>query len=141
MTQRSSDVQKALTLQLEHRGSELVLSPRGVVDLATLELLTDALNVLEMHGDASAVVDLTETEFLACCTIRPLAALRAALEATRRRLTLMGAHGVVRHVLSACDLREVLADTTAANGVVTPPRPARELAHGNGEPARAFVSR
>ena len=63
----------------------------GTVDLATLDVLTEALCLVESQVEGAAVVDLTKTEFLACCAIRPLASLRAKLEVTQRHLVLAGA--------------------------------------------------
>ena len=59
--------------------------------------------------------------FVACCAVRPFAALRVRLETTRRRLVLTHARPVVRRVLPACDLREVLAGETCSAGPGRPP--------------------
>jgi anti-anti-sigma factor len=108
MTQRPSDIIEGLTVEVERRGPITVLRPTGTVDLATLDLFVDALRRLVAEVDDIAVVDLAGIGFLACCAVRPLAALRAGLETTRRRLVLTDARPVVRRVLLACDLREVL---------------------------------
>jgi anti-anti-sigma factor len=122
VTNQPSDNRRALTLQVESRGPDVLLRVCGTVDLATLDALTGALCLVETQVASAAVVDLTRTEFLACCAIRPLASLRAALEATQRHLVLAGARGIVRRVLLACDLREVLADTTAGRTGPQAPR-------------------
>jgi len=118
MRQRPSDIQEGLglTVEMERRGPITVLRPFGTVDLATLDLFVDALRRLLAQVDDTAVVDLAGTEFVACCAVRPLAALRAGLETTGRSLVLTDARPTVRRVLLACDLREVLASGACAAG-------------------------
>jgi anti-anti-sigma factor len=121
MTRRPSDIHEGLALEIEHCGPDVVLRPSGTVDLATLDLFMDALHRLVAEVDDTAVVDLAGTGFLACCAVRPLAALRLRLETTRRSLVLTNAGPVVRRVLLACDLREVLtgeSSLSAASAVV-----------------------
>jgi anti-anti-sigma regulatory factor len=84
-------------------------------------VFTDALRRLGAEVDETAVVDLAGTGFVACCAVRPLAALRVRLETTRRRLVLTHARPVVRRVLLACDLREVLTCETCSAGPGRPP--------------------
>jgi anti-anti-sigma factor len=119
VTNQPSGLRRPLTLQVK---SDVMLRVCGTVDLATLDVLTEALCLVETQVEGAAVVDLTRTEFLACCAIRPVASLRAALEATQRHLVLAGARDIVRRVLLACDLREVLADTTAGRTRPLPPQ-------------------
>jgi anti-anti-sigma factor len=121
MTQRPSDIHEGLTVEMEHCGPTTVLRTSGTVDLATLDLFMDALRRLGAEVDETAVVDLAGTGFVACCAVRPLAALRVRLETTRRRLVLTHARPVVRRVLLACDLREVLAGGTCSAGPGRPP--------------------
>jgi anti-anti-sigma factor len=121
MTQRPSDIQEGLTVEMERCGRTTVLRTSGTVDLATLDLFMDALRRLGAEVDETAVVDLAGTGFVACCAVRPLAALRVRLETTRRRLVLTHARPVVRRVLLACDLREVLADEACSAGPRRPP--------------------
>lgn len=103
-----------LVVCLDRHGADAVLTARGVVDLQTMPLFADALGRLAAETGRTAVVDLSRTTFLACCAIGSLAALRTALETTRRRLLLCGERGVVRHVLMACELREVLGELSPA---------------------------
>jgi anti-anti-sigma factor len=116
MTQRPSDIHEGLTVEMECRGHVTVLRLFGTVDLATLDLFVDALRRLVAEVDDTAVVDLAGTGFVACCGVRPLAALRAGLETTGRSLVLADARPTVRRVLLACDLREVLVDEACAAG-------------------------
>jgi anti-anti-sigma factor len=118
MTQRPSDTHDGLTVEMERHGPITVLRLLGTVDLATLDLFGDTLRSLVAEVDDTAVVDLAGAGFVACCAVRPLAALRAGLETTGRGLILTDACPVVRRVLLACDLREVLVDEawTAGSG-------------------------
>ncbi len=118
MTPLKWDGDEHLMVCLERRGVDAVLAARGVVDLRTMPLFTDALGRLAAETARTAVIDLSGTTFLACCAIRSLAALRRALETSRRRLLLCGERGVVRHLLMACELREVLGEPSSGAGVL-----------------------
>jgi anti-anti-sigma factor len=135
MTQRPSDIHEGLTVEMECRGHITVLRLFGTVDLATLDLFVDALRRLVAEVDDTAVLDLAGTGFVACCAVRPLAALRAGLETTGRSLVLADARPTVRRVLLACDLREVLVDEACAAGS------GRSLGqHGRGLPLNGIAA-
>ncbi len=54
------------------------------------------------YGGRRVVVDLTKTEFLACCGIGALAVVRTTLAASGRTLVVTGARGQVRRLLELC---------------------------------------
>ena len=123
-----------LTVQVDRHGADVVVEPHGAVDLNTVHLLEAALRSAEGSAGAGVVLDLRWTSFLACCAVGPIAGIRRQLESTGRHLAVTGAVGVVRRVLRACDLREVLSDRGRPAGVLstgvaepnpTTPRPSR----------------
>jgi anti-sigma B factor antagonist len=91
-----------LEVHLTWRGGAVVVTPRGEIDLLTVSQLEDALRRATWVRPKTVVVDLTETEFLACCGIGALAVVRTTLAASGRTLVVTGAHGQVRRLLELC---------------------------------------
>ena len=91
-----------LDVRVTRRGGTVVVTPRGEVDLLTVSQLEDALRTASRMPRRPVVVDLTGTEFLACCGIGALAVVRTTLAATGRTLVVTGAQGQVRRLLQLC---------------------------------------
>ena len=91
-----------LGVHLTWRDGAVVVTPRGEIDLLTVSQLEDALTRATWVRPKTVVVDLRETEFLACCGIGALAAVRTTLAASGRTLVVTGAHGQVLRLLELC---------------------------------------
>ena len=91
-----------LEVHLTWRDGAVVVTPRGEIDLLTVSQLEDALRRATWVRPKTVVVDLTETEFLACCGIGALAVVRTSLTASGRTLVVTGARGQVRRLLELC---------------------------------------
>jgi anti-anti-sigma factor len=104
----------SLEVRVERRDGLVVLSPIGEVDLLTVPVLADAL-ADEVDGEGvSVVLDLSCTDFLACCAVKVLAAAQAALSASGGSLELTGATAPVRRLLAHCEARGLLLITRPA---------------------------
>jgi anti-anti-sigma factor len=107
----------SLEVRVEHRDGLVVITPVGEVDLLTVPVLTDAL--ADAVADAvaekgtSVVLDLSCTDFFACCAVKVVAAAQAALDASGGSLALTGARGPVRWLLAHCDARGLLTRPAA----------------------------
>jgi len=91
-----------LDVHVTWRRGAVVITPHGEIDLLTVSRLEDALRTATGVRRKPVVVDLTETEFLACCGVGALAGLRTTLAATGRTLVVTGARGQVRRLLELC---------------------------------------
>ena len=91
-----------LDVHVTRRDGTVVVTPRGEVDLLTVSQLEDALRTATRVPWRPVVVNLTETEFLACCGIGALAGVRTTLAATGRTMVVTGAQGQVRRLLQIC---------------------------------------
>ena len=91
-----------LEVHVTRRGGTVVVTPCGEVDLLTVSQLEDALRTATRVPRTPVIVDLTRTDFLACCGVGALAVVRTTLAATGRTLVVTGAQGQVRRLLQLC---------------------------------------
>ena len=97
-----------LEVRVERSDGVVVITPVGEVDLLTVPVLTDALAGAVVKKGVSVVLDLSCTDFFACCAVKVVAAAQAALSASGGSLELTGARGSVRRLLAHCDARGLL---------------------------------
>jgi anti-anti-sigma factor len=102
-----------LEVRVECRDGLVVITPVGEVDLLTMSVLADALADAVTGNGVSVVLDLSCTDFLACCAVKVVAAAQAALNAAGGSLILTGARGSVRTLLAHCDARGLLTRPAA----------------------------
>jgi anti-anti-sigma factor len=90
-------------VSVDHDGT-VVLCVVGELDLATINVLSDALASLPLIGEQRVVLDVTELEFMSA------AGIRVALEAQRRlardggQLVLRGPSALLMRVLQAAEV-------------------------------------
>ncbi len=102
-----------LEVRVERRDGLVVITPIGEVDLLTVPVLADALADAVVEDGASVVLDLSGTDFLACCAVKVVEAAQAALGASGGSLTVTGARGPVRTLLGHCEARGLLTRPAA----------------------------
>jgi anti-sigma B factor antagonist len=102
-----------LEVRTGRREGLVVISPVGEIDLLTMPVLADALSEAVLEGAVPVVLDLSGTNFLACCAVKVVVAAQMALGATGGSLTLTGARGPVRTLLAHCDARGLLTASAA----------------------------
>jgi anti-sigma B factor antagonist len=102
-----------LEVRTERRAGAVVITPVGEIDLLTMPVLADALADAVVEKGPSVVLDLSRTDFLACCAVKVVAAALAALTASGGSLTLTGARGSVRLLLTRCEARGLLTRPAA----------------------------
>jgi anti-anti-sigma factor len=88
-----------LDVQVARREGQVVVTPRGEVDLSTAPLLEAALRNATREPRAPVVVDMSDTDFLACCGLSVLDTTRATLAGAGLPLVVTGVRGSVRRLL------------------------------------------
>ena len=87
-------------MQVARREGEVVVILHGEVDLSTAPTLEAALRTATREPRAPVVVDMSDTDFLACCGISVLDTTRATLADAGFPLVVTGARGSVRRLLN-----------------------------------------
>jgi anti-anti-sigma factor len=108
---------EGLQLEREHDGMRVVLTLRGEIDMATVDILSDALEVAEASA-REVWVDLTGVEFMDSTGLNALARSHAALAADARRLVVLcPGKGAVRRALRVSGLDGVLTLVTSRGAI------------------------
>ncbi|HEY0812632.1 MAG TPA: STAS domain-containing protein [Pseudonocardia sp.] len=98
-------------VSVEHDDVEGLMRIRifGELDLSTVDTTATALTELVRCSDSDVLVDLAETGFVAVAGVRVLAAMADGCRAEGRSFALAGVSGVLRRMLTVCQLEHLIA--------------------------------
>jgi anti-anti-sigma factor len=101
-------VRPALTILVRRAGIRTVVVLRGEADLSTMSILSDALSRVVALGAGDVVVDLVETEFIDCGSVRSFAVCRRLMDGQGRKLTFRSPSRLAALVLAAFGLGDLI---------------------------------
>jgi anti-anti-sigma factor len=92
-------------------GAATVVALRGEADIATVQVVVDALARIIADHDGDVIVDLAETEFIDTAALRAILRAREVLGGGGRRLTLRSPSSIASRLLGAFRLDYLVAPT------------------------------
>ena len=101
-------VRPALTILVRSAGTRTVVVLRGEADLSTMAILSDALSSVVALGAGDVVIDLVETQFIDCGSVRSLAVCRRLMDRQGRKLTFRSPSRLAALVLAAFGLTDLI---------------------------------
>jgi anti-sigma B factor antagonist len=100
-------VHMELQIDIRHAGDRTVLIPRGVIDLATIEVFRAGLDEVFSHGSVDLVLDLNEITFIDSTGLGALFSARRRATAFKGSLLLACENDVVLRLFRITGLERV----------------------------------
>jgi anti-sigma B factor antagonist len=116
---RRADAPALAGLSVQGRGTAVVVSLRGELDLLSAPSLQACLSGIRYQGRACLVVDLTGLAFIDCACLRVLAACCEEIQAAGGSLALAGPKGAVLRILALTGLLSWFEVHDSVEGAVT----------------------